>query len=54
MTGWVVHPVNPGVVAVVTREMPVLPPELDARVSHLWEEASTGHALFNGRVFSVD
>ena len=54
MTGWVVHPVNPGVVAVITREMPVLSPDLDARVSRLWAEASAGHALFNGRVFSVD
>ena len=54
MTGWIVHPVNPGVVAVVTREMPVLPPGLNAHVSELWAEASAGHALFNGRVFSVD
>ena len=54
MTGWVVHPVNSGVVAVITREMPILPPDLDARVSDLWLEASAGHKLFNGRVFSVD
>lgn len=54
MSDWVVHPVNPGVVAVITREMPVLPAELDACVSRLWAEASAGHDLFNGRVFSVD
>ena len=45
---------NPGVVATITRDMPSLPPDLDAHVSRLWDEASAGHALFNGRVFSVD
>lgn len=52
--GWIVHPVTPGVVAEITREMPALPPDLDDRVSALWEAARADHALFNGRVFSVD
>lgn len=41
-------------VAAITREMPALPPALDAQVSALWDAASSGHELFNGRVFSVD
>ena len=32
----------------------MLPPDLDTRISNLWAAVSAEHALFNGRVFSVD
>ena len=51
---WPLHPVRNDVRVRVARAMPPLSPALDARVSALWDEACTRHALFNGRVFSVD
>jgi len=55
-----VHDVQPDLRVVVTREMPALPPALDAAVEALWRAAfarvAAGGAgeLFNGRVFSAD
>jgi hypothetical protein len=55
-----VHELQPDVQVRVTRPMPALPPDLDARVETLWraacERVAAGGAgqMFNGRVFSVD
>ena len=54
------HEVTANPVVRIAREMPELPPELDARVERLWRAACTrveaGGAgkLFNGLVFSAD
>ena len=55
-TAWSEHPVTQDVRVRVVRDMPVLPPALDAEVSRLWDvaQARMGGRLFNGRVFSVD
>ena len=60
MDGFVVHELAVGVEVRVTRAMPELPPNVDAAVERLWQEAcrrmEAGGAgrLFNGRVFSAD
>ena len=58
--GFVVHDIAPDVAVRVTREMPALPPAIDAMVEVLWQAAirrvEDGGAgrLFNGQVFSAD
>ncbi|MDR3537363.1 MAG: NUDIX hydrolase [Acetobacteraceae bacterium] len=58
--GFVVHDLAPELMVRVTRPMPPLPAEIDARVEALWRQAASrveaGGAgrLFNGRVFSAD
>lgn len=58
--GFIVHDLAPSLRVAVTREMPDLPPALDARVETLWRAAARRVAaggagrLFNGRVFSAD
>jgi 8-oxo-dGTP pyrophosphatase MutT (NUDIX family) len=60
MNAFVVHAVSPDLQVRVTREMPPLPPDLDARIEVLWAlaaarvEAGGAGRLFNGRVFSID
>ncbi|HTW72334.1 MAG TPA: NUDIX hydrolase [Acetobacteraceae bacterium] len=60
MDDFVVHDVRPDLRVIVTREMPALPPALDAEVEALWRTACArvaaggAGALFNGRVFSAD
>jgi hypothetical protein len=60
MDGFIVHDLRPDLRITVTRQMPDLPPALDAEVETLWRAAcarvSAGGAgaLFNGRVFSAD
>jgi hypothetical protein len=56
MAAWPVHDIAPGCVFRVTRDMPPLPPALDAEVSRLWAaaQARLDGKLFNGRVFSAD
>ena len=60
MERFVVHPVRPDLEVRITREMPVLPPALEARIDAIWDQASARVAaggsgpLFNGRVFSID
>ncbi len=58
--GFVVHELAPQLAVRVTRPMPPLAAEIDARVEYLWREAAlrveAGGAgrLFNGSVFSAD
>lgn len=60
MDGFVVHEVAPDVTVRVTRDMPPLPPSLDAEVERLWRiaadrvEAGGAGRIFNGHVFSID
>jgi len=60
MEGFIVHSVNPDLEVRVTREMPPVRPELDARIDALWAkavarvEAGGSGTLFNGRIFSID
>lgn len=51
-----VYEVAPALSAGVVREMPALPPALEAEIEGLWQsaQARTGGVLFNGRVFSAD
>src|SRR5262245_43098769 len=58
--GFIVHEIAADVTVRVAGEMPNLPPDVDAEVEHLWQQAirrvAEGGAgrLFNGRVFSAD
>ena len=60
MNGFFVHDVRADLRVAVTREMPAVPPALDAEVEALWRTACArvaaggAGALFNGRVFSAD
>jgi hypothetical protein len=60
MTAFVVHPVRPDLEVRITRTMPPLPAETEARIDVLWAAASARVAaggagqMFNGRVFSID
>jgi 8-oxo-dGTP pyrophosphatase MutT (NUDIX family) len=60
MEQYVVHPVDPDVEIHITREMPPIPPALEARISAIWAtaaarvEAGGAGRLFNGLVFSID
>src|SRR5258708_31438893 len=60
MEQYVVHPVDLDVEIHITREMPPIPPALEARISAIWAtaaarvEAGAAGRLFNGRVFSID
>jgi hypothetical protein len=60
MAAFVVHPVRPDVEVHITRPMPPLQAETEARIDALWAAASARVAaggagqMFNGRVFSID
>ena len=60
MDGFIVHDLCPDLHVTVSRQMPDLPPALDAEVEALWRTACArvaaggAGALFNGRVFSAD
>jgi hypothetical protein len=53
---WPVHPIAADVRLRIVREMPPLPPVLEAEVTRLWDSAQARMSgrLFNGRVFSAD
>jgi hypothetical protein len=60
MDPFIVHPVDPDLEVRITREMPAIPPALEARIGEIWAQAAArveaGGAgrLFNGQVFSID
>jgi 8-oxo-dGTP pyrophosphatase MutT (NUDIX family) len=60
MQPFIVHPIRPDLEVRVTREMPPIPPMLEARIDAIWAraaarvEAGGAGRLFNGRVFSID
>ena len=60
MARFTVHPIEPGVVVRIIRDMPPLPDWLDRRIDALWAAAAArvdaGGAgpLFNGRVFCAE
>jgi hypothetical protein len=60
MDPFIVHPVQPGLEVRVIRQMPPLPPELNAHIDAIWVRASARVAaggagqLFNGLIFSID
>jgi hypothetical protein len=60
MDQFVVHTIHPDVEVRVTREMPPLPPALEARIDSIWAAAAARVAaggagrLFNGRLFCID
>lgn len=60
MDPFIVYPASPDTEVRITREMPPLPPALEARIDAIWAQAAArveaGGAgrLFNGQVFSID
>jgi len=60
MEPFVVHAVDPNIEVRIVREMPPLPPTLDAHVEAIWArvaarvDAAGVGPLFNGRVFSIE
>jgi len=60
MEKFIAHSVHADVEVRVTREMPPIPPALDAHIEAIWANASARVAaggcgrLFNGQVFSID
>lgn len=56
MAAWPIHDIEPDCIFRVVREMPALPPALEAEIDALWQAAQRrmDGKLFNGRVFSAD